>query len=86
VLDLGAVIIVIVAWVVLRELIRRWVASRYHEISTRRAAIAYSVALAIAPLLLLPWRHSLEDVVFLSLAAIFIFLGKYANISYALSR
>ena len=85
-LAIGDVIIVVLVWVVLRELIRRWVASRYEVISARGAALAYSVAIAIAPLLLLPWRHSPEDIVILSIASVLIFLGKYAYISYALSR
>jgi hypothetical protein len=88
VLDVGAAIIVLLAWVVLRALIRRWVSARleFDEISPRQAAIAYSVALAIAPLLLLPWRHSPEDIVFLSFASVLIFVGKYAQISYSLTR
>ena len=86
-LDVGAVLIVIVAWVVLREGIRRWVRWRAENnaISVRQAAFAYSLAIAIAPLLLLPWRHTEADVIFLSAAAVVIFLGKYALISYSIT-
>ena len=86
-LDVGAVLIVIVAWIVVREGIRRWVRARAERdaITVRQAAFAYSAAIAMAPLFLLPWRHSVGDVVFLSAAAVVIFLGKYALISYSIS-
>ena len=86
--DPGTAVIVVVAWIVSRWAIQQWVARRLEarEISPRGAAFAYSIALAIAPLLLLPWRHTIEDVIFLSLVAVLIFLGKYAYISYAVSR
>jgi hypothetical protein len=88
VIDLGAAIIVIVVWIVVRLALQLWIAPRRlsGEISPRFAAFVYSLALAIAPLLFLPWRHSEADVVFFSLAAVVIFLGKYAYINYALSR
>jgi hypothetical protein len=88
VIDLDAAIIVTLVWIIVRLALQLWVAPRRlsGEISARQAAFAYSVALAIAPLLFLPWRHSEGDVLFLSFAAVTIFLGKYAYINYALSR
>ena len=86
--DPGTAVLVVVAWVVLRLGIQQWVARRVasREISPRGAAVGYSVALAIAPLLLLPWRHTVEDVIFLTVAAAAIFIGKYAYINYAVSH
>ena len=86
--DPGTAIIVVVAWIAARWAIQRWVAARIEsrQISPRGAAFAYSIALAIAPFLLLPWRHTVEDIIFLTFAAAMIFVGKYAYISYAVSR
>ena len=86
--DPGVAVIVVLAWILVRLAIQQWVARRFEarQISARGAAFAYSIALAIAPLLLLPWRHTIEDVIFLSIVAVLIFLGKYAYISYAVSR
>ena len=87
-LDVGSVLIVVVAWILAREGIRRWVRARAERdaISVRQAAFAYSAAIAIAPLFLLPWRHTAGDVFFLSAAAVVIFLGKYALINYAIDE
>ena len=86
-LDVGAVLIVVIAWIAVREVIRRWVRARAERdaISVRQAATAYSAAIAIAPFFLLPWRNSVDDIIFLSGAAVVIFLGKYALIRYAIS-
>jgi hypothetical protein len=88
VLDLGAVLIVIVVWIALRFVIAIWVSRRAETgaFSPLQVAVVYSLLIAIAPLLLLPWRHSEGDVIFLVGAAVVIFLGKIGLISYAIER